>query len=179
VSTPIIAGDSSDAGRARVEMAASMQSIRMAHVTTHNNQENQPTQPVFRTEKRRLAVFAVIAVSIMLVSILNGDKISTFWYSVAIYVLAWVLFLVWLACYGIKIDQETLTYTTFGRAPIAVNRADILRVEVPSGRFRNEIKIERRQGGPMLINAKPFSRSDLPIVAQFRGDKLAQKPNWM
>jgi hypothetical protein len=112
----------------------------------------------------------------MLVSILSGNKRSTFWYSVAIYVLAWALFLVWLASYGITIDQETLTYATFGRAPIAVNRADILRVEVPSGRFRNEIKIERRQGDPILINAKPFSRSDLRIVAQFLGDKLAQKP---
>jgi|ERR1700677_2736071 len=101
----------------------------------------------------------------MLVSILSGDKSSTFWYSGAIYVLAWALFLVWLA--------------TFGRAPIAVNRADILRVEVPSGRFRIEMKIERRQGGPILINAKPFSKSDLRIVAQFLGDKLAQKPSWM
>jgi hypothetical protein len=74
---------------------------------------------VFRTERQQLAVFAAIAVSIMLVSILSGDKSSTFWYSGAIYVLAWALFLVWLA--------------TFGRAPVAVNRADILRVEVPSG----------------------------------------------
>lgn len=62
-----------------------------------------------------------------------------------------------------------MSYTTFRRAPIAVNRADISRVQVPRGRFRNVIKIERQEGDLILINAKPF---DLKIIPEFLLTKL-------
>jgi hypothetical protein len=140
-------------------------------------QENRAKQLVFKTEKRRLVVFGIIAVFIALVSIANSHKSSTFWYVLTLYVLVWALALVWLASYRITIDQETLSYTTFCRAQIAVNRANILRVEIPSGRFQNVIKIERQEGDPILISAKPFSESDLKIVFEFLSNNIESKPN--
>lgn len=58
-----------------------------------------------------------------------------------------------------------------------INRADILRVDIPLGRFKNVIKIERLQGDPILINAKPFSESDLRIVFEFLSNNIEGKPN--
>jgi hypothetical protein len=149
----------------------------MAPVTLRGRKENQATRLVFRTENHRLVFFGVIAVCIALVGIANGHKSSTFWYALTLYVLAWTLALVWLASYRITIDQETLSYATFGRAPIVVNRANILRVDMPLARFQNVIKIERRQGDPILINTKPFSKSDLKIVFEFLSNNIESKPN--
>ena len=150
---------------------------RMTGVTLRR-QENQGTHLVFRTEKGRLVLFGFVAVCIAILSIANSDKSSTFWYSATLYVLFWALFLVRLVSYRITVDRETLSYTTFRRATIAVNRADVLRVQVPRGRFRNVIKIERQEGGLILINAKPFGKDDLKIVLEFLSDKIESKPNW-
>jgi hypothetical protein len=146
-------------------------------VTLRGRKEDQATRFVFRTDNHRLVFFGVTAVCIALVSIANSHKSSTFWYVLTLYVLVWAVALMWLASHRITIDQEMLSYSTLGKAEIVINRADILRVDIPLGRFKNVIKIERLQGDPILINAKPFSESDLRIVFEFLSNNIEGKPN--
>jgi hypothetical protein len=146
----------------------------MTQVTQPSGQNNQTRHLIFRPDKQRIAIFVAIAVCIFLVSIANGHKSSTFWYSAALYVLGWTIFLLWLASYRITIDGEILSYTSFGRTSTVVNRGDVLSAEFSPRRFPSQIKIERRYGDSILINAKPFSGSDLRIVMDFLSDKTTK-----
>jgi hypothetical protein len=147
----------------------------MAQVTQPSGQNNPTRHLVLRPDKRRIAIFGAIAVCILLVSIANGHKGSIFWYSSALYVLGWAIFLLWLASYKVAIDGEILSYTSFGKTSAVVNRGDVLSAELSPRRFPSQVKIER-YGDPILINAKPFGGSDLRIVMDFLSDKTTNNP---
>jgi hypothetical protein len=126
-------------------------------------------QLVLKADKRRLVLFTVVSAGILVVSAANSERSSTFWYSATLYILIFIIFLSWLASYKVVIKGDVFSYFVVDRSPIIIHRGEILHVAPPRGRFQNVIKVERHRGGEVLINAKPFSRSDLKIIMEFLG----------
>ena len=133
---------------------------------------------VIKTERRAYVFWGIVGVCIIVVGALNTSNSSTFWYGAALFLLAWVIFLLWLASYKIVIDGDILSYSEFSKGTVAVNREDILSAEI-RGRFQNMLVIKRRLGEPIMLNAKPFSKADLRVVIGFLADKIARKPDWI
>jgi hypothetical protein len=142
-----------------------------------SRQNGSPEQIVIRTERPIYFLWSIVGLVIILVSS-NADKSAPFWFSFALFLLAWSILFLWLATYKITIDQNVLSYSVLLSGTVSVHRDDIVSAEVLPGRFEHAIVIKRQSGNPIVINTKPFSKADLRIVIRFLSERIVGMPDW-
>jgi hypothetical protein len=130
-----------------------------------------------RTERPQYCIWGGIGLVLVVVAAKNIIENPSHWYSLLLLVLAWSIVLLWLAAYKISIDQNVLSYSALLKGTISISRDDIVTAEVLSGRFEHAIIIKPKTGNPIVINTKPFRRSDLQPVLQFLATKIVEKSN--
>ena len=129
------------------------------------------------TERSQYYIWGGIGLVLAFVGAKNVFEDPSHWYSLTLLVLAWCILFAWLAAYRISIDQDVLSYSALLKGTISVSRNDIMSVEILSGRFSHAVIIKPKAGDPIVINTKPFKRSDLQLVLHFLADKIVNRPN--
>jgi hypothetical protein len=137
-----------------------------------------PSQISFRTEVSQYYIWGGIGLVLIFVGIKNTVENPSHWYSLMFLTLAWIILFSWLAAYKICIEQDVLSYSAFLKGTVSVNRDDIAKAEVLSGRFAHAIIIELTSGYRIVINTKPFKKSDLQILLQFLANKIVHKSDF-
>jgi hypothetical protein len=125
-----------------------------------------------RTERAQYFIWGGIGLVLLLVSANNVGEHPSHWYSLILLILAWSIVFLWLAAYKISIDEDVLSYSALLKGTVSISRDDIVSAEVLSGRLEHAIIINPKSGDRIIINTKPFRRSDVQIVLQFLADKI-------
>jgi len=135
----------------------------------HRNQIN------IRTQSSQYCIWGGIGLVLLFVGVKNVAEGPSGWYSLILLILIWSVVFLWLTSYKIALDQNILSYSALLKGTVSVSRDDIVNAEVLSSRFGHAIIINPKSGDPIVINTKPFRRSDLQIVLQFLADKIVNE----
>jgi len=133
------------------------------------------SQIIIRTQSSQYWVWGGIGLVLIFVGVKNVVESPSRWYSLMLLILTWSVIFLWLTAYKISLDQNILSYSALLKGTVSVSRDDIVNAEVLSGRFGHAIIIRPKSGDPIVINTKPFGRSDLQLVLQFLADKIVNQ----
>jgi hypothetical protein len=133
------------------------------------------SQIYIRAERSQYYFWGGVGLILIFVGVKNVVESPSHWYSLILLVLAWSILFLWLAAFKISIDQDILSYSALLKGTVSVSRDDIINAEVRSGRFEHAIIIRPKSGTPIVINTKPFRKSDLQVVLQFLSNKMVNR----
>lgn len=94
------------------------------------------------------------------------------WPVVIIFILIWSLIGLMLQSYTIIIDHGTLQSKALLRKTITIRHNDIAMAKLRFSPLQHEILINQREREPVVLNVKPFTRSDIQTIIEFLGDKV-------